>query len=113
MKESFRFRGHLCLVFELLSYNLYDLLRNTRFEGVSLNLIRKFAHQLLQCLHFLQRRDVQILHCDLKPENILLRNPKRSAIKVIDFGSSCFVNERVTTQHAHTRHSAQRTAHSA
>ena len=30
-----------------------------------------------------------MIHCDLKPENILLRHPKRSAIKLIDFGSSC------------------------
>lgn len=44
-KHYFEYRGHLCLVFELLSYNLYDLLRNTRFLGVSLNLIRKFSHQ--------------------------------------------------------------------
>ncbi len=32
-----------------------------------------------------------------KPENILLRNPKRSAIKVIDFGSSCYTNDKVKT----------------
>ena len=30
-----------------------------------------------------------MIHCDLKRENILLRHPKRSAIKLIDFGSSC------------------------
>ena len=39
----------------------------------------------------------QLIHCDLKPENILLMQPQRSAIKVIDFGSSCFVNERMYT----------------
>ena len=39
--DSFVYRGHQCLVFELLSFNLYDLLRDTRFTGVSLNLIRK------------------------------------------------------------------------
>uniref|UniRef100_A0A183ACK3 Protein kinase domain-containing protein n=1 Tax=Echinostoma caproni TaxID=27848 RepID=A0A183ACK3_9TREM len=33
----------------------------------------------------------------LKPENVLLQSPKRSAIKVIDFGSSCQVNKRVYT----------------
>jgi dual specificity tyrosine-phosphorylation-regulated kinase 2/3/4 len=27
--------------------------------------------------------------------SILLKDPKKSAIKVIDFGSSCFKNERV------------------
>jgi dual specificity tyrosine-phosphorylation-regulated kinase 1 len=38
---------------------------------------------------------VNIIHCDLKPENILLRSPRRSAIKVIDFGSSCKSNKKM------------------
>ena len=46
LKRHFYFRHHLCLVFELLSYSLYDLLRNTNFRGVSLNLTRKFAQQV-------------------------------------------------------------------
>ena len=69
----------------MLSYNLYELLRNTRFRGVSLNLTKKFARQILKCLAFLALPEVSIIHCDLKPENILLRDPKRSAIKLIDF----------------------------
>ncbi|GMH93469.1 hypothetical protein TL16_g12637 [Triparma laevis f. inornata] len=73
----------------MLSLNLYELLKNTQFRGVSLNLIRKFAKQILRALLFLSKPDVNIIHCDLKPENILLRSPRRSAIKVIDFGSSC------------------------
>jgi dual specificity tyrosine-phosphorylation-regulated kinase 2/3/4 len=32
-----------------------------------------------------------------KPENILLVNPNQPEIKVIDFGSSCYENERVYT----------------
>lgn len=89
MKKHFVFRNHLCLVFELLSYNLYDLLRNTNFKGVSLNLTRKFAHQLSTALYFLSSPDLRVIHCDLKPENILLCTPQRSAIKIVDFGSSC------------------------
>lgn len=89
-------RNHLCLVFELLSYNLYDLIRNTNFKGVSLNLTRKFAAQLCTALLFLSTPDLSIIHCDLKPENILLCNPKRSAIKIVDFGSSCQLGQRVS-----------------
>ena len=37
------------------------------------------------------------MHCDLKPENILLRSAGKSAIKVIDFGSSCFEEQPVYT----------------
>jgi len=95
LKRHFIFRSHLCLVFELLSYNLYDLLRNTNFRGVSLNLTRKFAQQLCTALMFLASPELNIIHCDLKPENILLCNPKRSAIKIVDFGSSCQLGKRV------------------
>ena len=89
------FRNHQCLVFEMLSLNLYELLKNTQFIGVSLNLIRKFAKQILRALSYLAKPEIDIIHCDLKPENILLCNPKRSGIKVIDFGSSCRSNKRM------------------
>lgn len=95
LKRHFMWRNHLCLVFELLSYNLYDLLRNTNFRGVSLNLTRKFGQQLCIALTFLAFPELNIIHCDLKPENILLCNPKRSAIKIVDFGSSCQLNQRM------------------
>uniref|UniRef100_A0A915BFX2 Dual specificity tyrosine-phosphorylation-regulated kinase mbk-1 n=1 Tax=Parascaris univalens TaxID=6257 RepID=A0A915BFX2_PARUN len=95
LKSHFMWRNHLCLVFELLSYNLYDLLRNTNFRGVSLNLTRKFGQQLATTLMFLSSPELNIIHCDLKPENVLLCNPKRSAIKIIDFGSSCQIGHRI------------------
>lgn len=93
LRDKFIFRGHQCLVLELLSFSLYDLLRSTEFYGVSLNLVRKFCKQILKCLSFLARPDVNIAHCDLKPENVLLRHPQRSAIKVVDFGASCRISD--------------------
>jgi dual specificity tyrosine-phosphorylation-regulated kinase 1 len=95
--DKFIYRGHQCLVLELLSFSLYDLLRSTEFYGVSLNLVRKFSRQILNCLSFLSREDVNIAHCDLKPENVLLRHPQRSAIKVVDFGASCRVSDSMFT----------------
>ena len=86
--EHLSFRGHLCIVTELLSMSLYDFLKANCFLGVSLPLIRRFAVQLLNSLRFLQKHD--IVHCDLKPENVLLSTPGRSALKLIDFGSACF-----------------------
>jgi dual specificity tyrosine-phosphorylation-regulated kinase 1 len=95
MKDNFVYRNHLCIVFELLSYNLFDLLRNTNFHGVSLGLVRKFATQILCCLEYMARPEISVIHCDLKPENILLRSPRHSAIKVIDFGSSCRTSQKL------------------
>ena len=33
----------------------------------------------------------------MKPENILLKTHNRSGIKIIDFGSGCFLNEKIYT----------------
>mmetsp|Transcript_64791 Transcript_64791/g.204581 ORF Transcript_64791/g.204581 Transcript_64791/m.204581 type:complete len:715 (-) Transcript_64791:69-2213(-) len=95
MMEYFYFRNHLCISFELLSINLYEFIKNNNFQGLSLGLIRRFASQLLVSLKFLRKQ--RVIHCDLKPENILLKQPSKSGIKVIDFGSSCFEDERVYT----------------
>ncbi|KFD49003.1 hypothetical protein M514_10155 [Trichuris suis] len=95
MLDHFTFRQHKCITFELLSFNLYEVIKINRFRGLGLPLVRKFACGILQCLEVLQRH--RLIHCDLKPENILLRHPSRSGIKVIDFGSSCFVDHSVYT----------------
>lgn len=95
MTDSFTFRSHLCVTMELLSINLYELIKANSFEGFSLHLIRRFAMQTLQCLELM--RAARIVHCDLKPENILLKHPRRSEIRVIDYGSSCYENEKVYT----------------
>ncbi|XP_045180231.1 dual specificity tyrosine-phosphorylation-regulated kinase 4-like isoform X2 [Mercenaria mercenaria] len=95
MGEYFYFRNHLCITFELMGMNLYELIKKNNFQGFSIALIRRFAFSLLQCLKLLQRE--KIIHCDLKPENILLRQRGQSSIKVIDFGSSCYEHQRVYT----------------
>ncbi|XP_069375648.1 dual specificity tyrosine-phosphorylation-regulated kinase 2 isoform X2 [Paralichthys olivaceus] len=95
MLEHFTFRNHICMTFELLSMNLYELIKKNKFQGFSLPLVRKFAHSILQCLESLHNN--RIIHCDLKPENILLKQQGRSGIKVIDFGSSCYEHQRVYT----------------
>ncbi|ORX56257.1 kinase-like protein [Hesseltinella vesiculosa] len=95
MKDHFLFRCHLCITFECLSINLYDFIKTNHFQGFSLGLIQRFTIQILQSLSLLHEH--RLIHCDLKPENILLKNPKKSGIKVIDFGSSCLEHEKVYT----------------
>ena len=75
--------------------NLYEFIKANAFRGFSLKLIRRFTKQMLSSLNLLKQH--KVIHCDLKPENILLRHPLHSEIKVIDFGSSCFENEKVYT----------------
>lgn len=92
--DHFYYKNHLCIVFELLNENLYELLKQNYFQGLSLNSIRFILKQILEALLQLQKAD--LIHCDLKPENILLKiekekeNKHEILIKVTDFGSACF-----------------------
>ena len=72
--------------------NLYELIKKNNYQGFSIHLVRRFAYSILQCMKVMYKEN--IIHCDLKPENILLRQKGSSAIKVIDFGSSCFEIQR-------------------
>ncbi|KAI5235976.1 kinase-like protein [Aureobasidium subglaciale] len=93
--SSFYFRNHLCITSPSLSINLYEFIRTHNFSGFSIQLIRRFARQILACLCLLQSK--RVIHCDLKPENILLCDPRRADVRVIDFGSSCKADEKVYT----------------
>ncbi|KDO30065.1 CMGC/DYRK/DYRK1 protein kinase [Saprolegnia parasitica CBS 223.65] len=93
MLDKFVHKGHHCLVFELLSYNLFQLLQSTKYAGIGLKLLRKFMKQVLESLRYLA--DSSIIHCDLKPENIVLVNQSKSQVKLIDFGSSCRVGKEI------------------
>ncbi|CDW81753.1 dual specificity tyrosine-phosphorylation-regulated kinase 4 [Stylonychia lemnae] len=95
MKEAFLFRNHLCITFEMLNINLYQMIKACRFKGFDIKVVKNMALQLLITLRFLRKHN--IVHCDLKPENILLKYYNKSMIKVIDFGSSCYLNERLYT----------------
>jgi serine/threonine protein kinase len=68
--DSFEFLGHVCLVFELLSVSLLDLLTQNQFRGLPLSLVQRFTRQILTAMVTLE--EANIIHCDLKPENILI-----------------------------------------
>jgi serine/threonine protein kinase len=76
--ESFEYQHHICLVFELLSMSLLDLLTQNQFRGLPLSVVQRFTKQLLTALMVLE--DANILHCDLKPENILLVSSNQKSL---------------------------------
>lgn len=88
MLDFFVFRDHLCIVFELLSISIFDLLKQTSYEGLSLNMSRLIISKILEAMKVV--KEARLIHCDLKPENILFKDKINLTIKVIDFGSACF-----------------------
>ncbi|XP_038725253.1 dual specificity protein kinase YAK1 homolog isoform X3 [Tripterygium wilfordii] len=92
--DYFVFQRHLCICFELLDTNLYELIKINHFRGLSLSIVQLFSKQILLGLALL--KNAGIIHCDLKPENILLcTSVKPAEIKIIDFGSACIEDRTV------------------
>jgi dual specificity tyrosine-phosphorylation-regulated kinase 2/3/4 len=48
--------------------------------------------QVLQALLFLHHK--QVIHCDIKPENIVFKEEGKSGVKLVDFGSACFIDKK-------------------
>lgn len=83
---SFDHKGHLCIVFEHMSKNLRDLLKEeTNGHGLTLPAVKTYARQMFLGLHHLQT--CQVIHLDLKPDNVLVSADKKT-IKLADFGTA-------------------------
>ena len=64
--EHFTFRSHLCIVFELMSIDLYEQIKLSRFKGFQLALVRRYALQILKCLQLIKEQKVRALICVLR-----------------------------------------------
>ncbi|KAG5994938.1 hypothetical protein E4U54_002999 [Claviceps lovelessii] len=129
LRDCFDYRGHICIVMDLLGQSVFDFLKGNGFVPFPNSQIQNFARQLFTSVAFLH--DLNLIHTDLKPENILLADdayqtftynrkiPSSSTtinrqasqrrvllnteIRLIDFGSATFQDEYhssvVSTRH--------------
>merc|ERR1719356_1567664 len=97
--DCFYHKEHLIIVTELLRDNLYEFSKFNRECGdepyFTLGKLQKISKQVLTALDYVH--SLRLIHCDLKPENILIRSYSRCEVKVIDFGSSCFVDDHLSS----------------
>lgn len=96
MKTFFYHREHLIIVTELLRQNLFEfgkfIIENNEEPYFTKRRLCYLTRQVLQALAFVH--DLGLVHSDVKPENILLSSYSRAKVKLIDFGSSCYLTDR-------------------
>lgn len=97
--DYFYHKEHLFIVTELLRDNLYEFSRYNRENEETLYFtvgrLQRVAYQILTGLEYIH--DLRLIHCDLKPENILIKSYSRCEVKIIDFGSSCFIHDHLSS----------------
>ena len=94
--DSFIFRSHICVTFEILGLNLYDYSRSIKYKALPMNQLKMISQQMFTALKFIHESK-KIVHCDMKPENVLLVKNNKNCIRVIDFGSSCEIGKQKYT----------------
>jgi len=82
LKEAFRRKGKLYLVFEFVERSMLDVLE-AHPNGVDTETVRTLTYQLMRAIEYCHRHDV--IHRDIKPENLLI-NPVDNALRLCDFG---------------------------
>lgn len=130
MYSHFNYHGHYCLVFERLGMSLYEFIKRNDYRGFPMEIVRRISFQLVSALRFIH--SCGLIHTDLKLENILLVDsasqvsthpsyfdrthkdsssrksadyvlPLRTDIKLIDFGSATYDNDRHKSRIISTR----------
>ena len=97
--DFFYCKEHLFIVSELLKENLYEFGRFIRESNnepyYTMPRLKRIMKQVLEALVFIH--SLKLIHCDIKPENIVIKSFSRCEVKLIDFGSSCFTSDHLTT----------------
>ncbi|XP_076446086.1 uncharacterized protein LOC143283715 isoform X2 [Babylonia areolata] len=87
LREAFRRKGKLYLVFEYVERNMLELLEEQP-NGVAMEKVRSYTYQLCKAMQWCHAND--IIHRDIKPENLLIG--KSGVLKLCDFGFARSIN---------------------
>lgn len=84
LKEAFRRKGRLYLVFEYMEKNLLEVLED-KPNGIENELVRRYIFQLCCAIHYCHANNV--VHRDIKPENLLVSaSAGEHTLRLCDFG---------------------------
>jgi cyclin-dependent kinase-like len=82
LKDAFRRKGKLYLVFEYMEKNLLEVLEENS-NGLDEELVKLFIYQLVKAIEYCHRNN--IVHRDIKPENLLV-DTTNNRVCLCDFG---------------------------
>ncbi|KAI3573225.1 kinase-like domain-containing protein [Fusarium oxysporum f. sp. albedinis] len=97
----FEYRGHICMVMDLLGQSTYEFLKKNKCAPYPDSQIQSFARQLFNSVAFLH--DLGLVHADIKPQNIVLcdvtscilpYNRLRPSSSPVRFGEGRYAAER-------------------
>jgi len=94
LREAFRKRGKLYLVFEYVEKNMLELLERTP-NGVPIPQLKSYIKQLNKAVQWCHKNGV--IHRDIKPENLLISNT--GLLKLCDFGFARAISEQGNGQY--------------
>jgi cyclin-dependent kinase-like len=95
LKEAFKRKSKLYLVFEYADKNLLEVLEEQP-SGLDPEVVRAYIYQLVLAIHWCHSNSV--IHRDIKPENLLI-NLRTKTLKLCDFGFARVIsrnNEELT-----------------
>ncbi|CDW87509.1 protein kinase domain containing protein [Stylonychia lemnae] len=81
LREAFKRKGKLYLVFEFVEKTLLEILEQ-RTNGLDQEMVRRYIYQLLKAINYCH--NLNVIHRDIKPENLLIMD--NSMLKLCDFG---------------------------
>jgi len=90
LREAFRRKGKLYLVFEYVEKNLLEVLEDHP-NGLDQEVVRRLIYQLCRAIHWCHENGV--IHRDIKPENLLI-GLQNYSLKLCDFGFARTVNSK-------------------
>ncbi|CAN0431425.1 unnamed protein product [Lampetra fluviatilis] len=88
----FHFRGHYCIVMELLKESLHEVIRNAGLRRLDMAMVKTYTRGILKFLRHINSR--KIVHADIKPENVLVKDTVTGTVRITDFGTSFFVESQ-------------------
>ena len=87
---------HICMVFELMAGNVYDLVKKGKYKnGLPFKICKQIMYQVLAAMDIFNVK-YKKLHSDIKPDNVLIVGRSIRVQKIIDLFLTNIKKERIT-----------------